>query len=88
MRLALEQANDRAEKAESTAVLALVLLASGALLFSLAIMGYSLHALKPLRQLREGVRRISEGEYAERVRIRTRDEVGQLASWLIHQSKD
>jgi signal transduction histidine kinase len=69
-----------AQRDEDNAILAVVASATVALLISLGALLSSHLTLRPIRALREGVLRIAEGDYARRVPVTTRDEVGQLAA--------
>ncbi len=76
---ALAKTNEQAERDEENAVLAVVVLTAVALLISLSALLISHFTLAPIRQLREGVQRIAEGDYGRRVNVATQDEIGQLA---------
>lgn len=71
--------DERAEADERATSLAVIISATGALIISLLMLWMSQLTLKPIRQLREGARRIAAGDYHERVRVRSDDEIGQLA---------
>ena len=71
--------NERAAADEKAATLAVILIASGALLLSLLMLFISQITLAPIRSLREGARRIAAGQLDESVRVRSKDEIGQLA---------
>ncbi|MGB0590823.1 MAG: sensor histidine kinase [Myxococcota bacterium] len=70
----------RAAEDEKTAMVAVGLIASGAMLLSLVILLMIQLTLAPIRRLREGARRIASGAFDERVPAGSRDEIGQLAS--------
>ena len=70
----------RAAEDEKTAMVAVGLIASGAMLLSLVILLMIQLTLAPIRRLREGARRIASGAFDERVPSGSRDEIGQLAS--------
>ena len=70
----------RAAEDEKTAMVAVGLVASGAMLLSLVILLMIQLTLAPIRRLREGARRIASGAFDERVPTGSRDEIGQLAS--------
>ena len=78
--LAIEATTQQAERDEDNAILAVIISSTVALFISLAALFVSYLTLAPIRQLRGGVRRISEGDYERRVRVSTRDEIGQLAA--------
>lgn len=69
----------RAEEDEKAATLAMLLVAAGALLVSLLMLLMSHLTLRPIRRLREGVRRIADGSYDDEIRVRGQNEIGQLA---------
>jgi two-component system NtrC family sensor kinase len=71
--------NERATADEKAATLAVILIASGALVLSLLMLIMSQLTLGPIRRLSEGARRIAEGKYDKEVVVRSRDEIGQLA---------
>jgi len=72
--------DQRAEADERTTSLVVIVIASVALILSLLMLWMSQLTLKPIRQLREGARRIAAGDYHDRVEVRTGDEIGQLAT--------
>ena len=72
--------DQRAEADERATSVAVVVIASVALVLSLLMLWMSQLTLKPIRQLREGARRIAAGDYQERVTVRSQDEIGQLAT--------
>lgn len=76
---AMRQFNSSAEREESQSFLAMMLLSALGILFGVVILIVSQMSLRPLRILRESVQRISRGEFAHRVTIATRDEIGELA---------
>jgi signal transduction histidine kinase len=59
--------------------ISLVLLTSFALLLSLAALFWTLYMLKPVRELISKVRRISDDQKYETVKISSSDEIGELA---------
>jgi signal transduction histidine kinase len=71
--------DQRAEEDERTTSLAVIIIASVALILSLLMLWMSQLTLRPIRHLRESARRIAAGDYHERVRVTTGDEIGQLA---------
>ena len=71
---------DRARQEARAATTWMVLIAAGALLLSLLILVWSHLILRPIRELHEGARRIAAGHYDETVRVRSADEIGQLAA--------
>ena len=71
--------NERAAADEKAATLAVLVIASGALLLSLAMLLMIRFTLLPIRRLRAGAQQIAAGDYAQRVRVRSMDEIGQLA---------
>lgn len=77
---AIDATYAQAQRDEDNAILAVIVISTVALLISLGALLISHLTLSPIRQLREGVRRISEGDYGRRVRVSTRDEIGQLAA--------
>ena len=77
---AIDTTYTQAARDEDSAILAVVIISTVALLISLAALLISHLTLSPIRHLREGVRRISEGDYGRRVHVSTQDEIGQLAA--------
>lgn len=71
--------SDQASSDEQAATLAVVLISLGATMLSLLMLVLLQLALAPIRQLREGARRIAAGDYADRVKVSSADEIGQLA---------
>jgi two-component system NtrC family sensor kinase len=69
----------RAANEEKAATLAVILIAMAALLLSLIMLFVIRLTLKPLGQLRQGAKRIADGDYDEEVRVVSQDEIGQLA---------
>lgn len=69
----------RAADDEKVATLAVILIASGALLISLLMLFMSQWTLTPIRRLSEAVKRVAAGHYDEKVASRSTDEIGQLA---------
>ncbi len=78
--LPLRRLNDRAAADEKAATLAVIIIATGALVLSLLMLVMSQLTLAPIRRLREGARRVAAGNYDEHVRVRSDDEIGQLAA--------
>lgn len=76
---AIDATYAEAQRDEDNAILAVIVISTVALLISLGALLSSHLTLRPIRQLREGVRRIAEGDYARRVPVSTHDEIGQLA---------
>ena len=70
----------RLESNESTTMLYSVVLTVFALVVALIMMLVAHWTLRPLRTLRAGARTIGQGNYDHRVRIRARDEIGDLAT--------
>ena len=75
----IREMNDRAAADEKAATLAVLVIASGALLLSLAMLVMIRFTLLPIRRLRAGAQQIAAGDYVQRVRVRSMDEIGQLA---------
>lgn len=71
--------NERAEEDEARAAFTAAISTAGALFVSLVVMFLTQLAIKRVRLLIDGVRRISAGEYTERVEVRGGDEIAQLA---------
>lgn len=71
--------DQRTESDERATTLAAGLITAGALLVSIVILVVALLTLRPIRQLREGARNVAAGDYAERVKVQSSDEIGQLA---------
>jgi two-component system NtrC family sensor kinase len=69
----------RTEENERTSRLFSVAMAGAALVISVVMLVIALFTLRPLRTLGAGVRRIAAGDYQERVKIASSDEIGQLA---------
>ncbi len=70
----------RVEADSRDAVVVAVTVALAALLLSLAMLLVVQATLRPIRSLRESARRIAGGDYAERVPLTRRDELGELAA--------
>lgn len=75
----IEALDRRVSDDERRATLYVLVIASGALLLSLAMLWITLRTLRPIQRLRAGARRIAAGDYQERVSVSSRDEIGQLA---------
>lgn len=75
----INQSSDRAEQESARALLAAILTTSGSILIGIIVMLLTQSAIKRIRYLGEGVRRVSQGDYAGEVRIRGGDEIGALA---------
>ena len=75
----VQNLDERAAEDEKVATLAVILIASAALIISLLMLFISQWTLAPIRWLRDGVRRVAAGHYDEEVRVRASDEIGQLA---------
>jgi two-component system NtrC family sensor kinase len=75
----VQNLDERAAEDEKVATLAVILIASAALIISLLMLFISQWTLAPIRWLSEGVRRVAAGHYDEEVRVRATDEIGQLA---------
>jgi signal transduction histidine kinase len=71
--------DQRTESDERQTTLAAGLIAAGALGVSIVILFVAQLTLRPIRKLREGARKIAAGDYAERVKVQSSDEIGQLA---------
>ena len=67
-----------AERSESRALLVISVATGIALVIALMVMTLVAYTLRPLRRLREGVRRVAAGDFAE-VEVNTGDELGELA---------
>ena len=76
---AVDAIHARAEGDEERAMLNVLVVSSMALIVSLLVMVLTQLAIGRLRGLIEGVRTISRGDYSQQVRVRGKDEVGQLA---------
>jgi len=72
--------DQRAEEDERTTSLAVIIIAGVALILSLLMLWMSQLTLRPIRDLREGARRIAAGDYHDRMKVTTGDEIGQLAA--------
>ena len=57
----------------------LILAAVMTVMVSLISLGLSLYLLKPVKQLTEGTRAVARSEFDARLKIESRDELGQLA---------
>ena len=58
-----------------------------AFIFSLVLsFGFSFRVTKPLRQMMQVGRRMSEGDFSHKVKVRAKDEIGELAEILNHMS--
>ncbi|MCA9517602.1 MAG: HAMP domain-containing protein, partial [Myxococcales bacterium] len=75
----IEAIDRRVTDDERRATLYVLVIASGALLLSLAMLWITLRTLRPIQRLRAGARRIAAGDYQDRVSVGSRDEIGQLA---------
>ena len=75
----LKSLQTRAADDEKAARLAVLVIGIGATLLSLVMLLMVQLTLRPIRRLREGARHIAAGDYDERVQVRSRDEIGQLA---------
>ena len=71
--------NERAASEEKAASLAVIVIGCVALGLALLMLIMVQLTLRPIRLLREGVRHIAAGDYSDRVRVRSRDEIGALA---------
>lgn len=71
--------DQRTEQDERSSRLIAVTIAALALIVSIGMLGMALYTLRPIRKLRAGAQRIAAGDYAERVQVRSSDEIGQLA---------
>ncbi|MFT7580842.1 MAG: two-component system NtrC family sensor kinase [Myxococcota bacterium] len=76
---AVAEIDQRVDREERATTLTVVITAGGALLLSLLMLAMSQLTLAPLRQLREGVRRIAAGNYEDKIKVRSSNEIGQLA---------
>lgn len=75
----INQSSDRAEQESARALLAAIVTTSGSILVGIMVMLLTQSAIKRIRYLGEGVRRVSQGDYAGEVRVRGGDEIGVLA---------
>jgi len=75
----IRQIDRRTESDERETTVAASLIAAGALLVSVVMLIIAQLTLRPIRELREGARRVAAGDYAERVKVQSSDEIGQLA---------
>ncbi|PIE20025.1 MAG: hypothetical protein CSA66_01775 [Proteobacteria bacterium] len=75
----IQQIDKRAQAEERSTTLAVVIIASGALLISLLMLFVAQLTLRPIRALRAGAKRVAAGRYDERVQVSSGDELGQLA---------
>lgn len=71
--------DQRTDEDERSSTLTVVIIASGALLLSIVMLVVAQLTLRPIRALREGAQKIAAGHYDERVRVSSKDEIGQLA---------
>lgn len=76
----VRQAAQRIESDQSTTMIYSALLSAFALLIALAMMALAQLTLRPLRVLRAGARTLGSGDYDYRLKIRARDEIGDLAA--------
>ncbi|MCC6620867.1 MAG: HAMP domain-containing protein [Deltaproteobacteria bacterium] len=60
--------------------IAVIVIASGALAVSILMLIVAQLTLSPIRRLGEGARRIAAGDYAHRVTVKSKDELGALAA--------
>ncbi len=72
--------DQRTESAERSTTLVAGIITAGALVMSIAILFVALFTLRPIKKLREGAKNIAAGNYAERVKVQSSDEIGQLAT--------
>ena len=72
--------DQRTESAERSTTLVAGIITAGALVMSIAILFVALLTLRPIKKLREGAKNIAAGNYAERVKVQSSDEIGQLAT--------
>jgi len=75
----LKNLQTRAADDEKAARLAVLIIAIAATVLSLVMLLMVQITLRPIRRLRESARHIAAGDYDERVQVRSRDEIGQLA---------
>lgn len=75
----IRQIDRRTESNERETTVAASLIAAAALLISVVMLVIAQLTLRPIRELREGARRVAAGDYAERVKVQSSDEIGQLA---------
>jgi len=68
------------EQEENRAIWAMLVMVVVAVLVSMAVTFGAQLTLRPLKTLVAGTRRIGRGDYAHRVRVRSRDELGVLAT--------
>jgi two-component system NtrC family sensor kinase len=73
------QVDRAAGRSESRALLVISVATGIALIIALMVMALVAYTLRPLRRLREGVRRVAAGDFAE-VEVNTGDELGELAT--------
>lgn len=76
----IESINRRIAENERESTLAVIVIATGALLVSILMLIVAQLTLAPIRRLGEGARRIAAGDYAHRVAVKASDEIGQLAA--------
>jgi signal transduction histidine kinase len=71
--------NERAASEEKAATLGVIVIGCVALGLALLMLLMVQLTLRPIRLLRDGVRHIAAGDYSDRVRVRSHDEIGALA---------
>lgn len=76
----VDEAARTLERSESRAVWATLLLVVATLLGGIAAVLGARRTLRPLRRLADSAKAIAQGQYSQRVDVRTPDEIGALAS--------
>ena len=79
LRAQVRQSADEVEEAQTQSVIAGIVLVCVALLIGIAVSFRARRTLRPLVNLVDGAKQIGRGEYANRVRIESPDELGELA---------
>ncbi|MFO0745679.1 MAG: ATP-binding protein [Myxococcota bacterium] len=76
----IESINRQIAENERESTLAVIVIATGALIVSILMLIVAQLTLAPIRRLGEGARRIAAGDYVHRVAVKSSDEIGQLAA--------
>jgi len=76
----IQAVDRRISENERASTIAVIVIASGALVVSILMLIVAQLTLSPIRRLGEGARRIAAGDYAHRVDVTSKDEIGALAA--------